>query len=162
MEILLLLLLLVVAGALYLPEILKERTLDSPLHTVSDFHRGMNALAWSTHHGPDGSPDGSRGYYQSVYGQNEPEPYVRRSRYEYDSAGYPEEITPYPVNRARRQMEARRHRVIAALLMIEIAAGILALFPSLGWMVPVLLGLTVITAGYIFLTVLNPGGSGRR
>lgn len=161
MEILLLLLLLIVAGALYLPEILKERILDSPLHTVSDFHRGMDALAWSTHHSPAGSPGRGQGCYQSVYSQNEPEPYVRRGRYDYADGGYDEDFVPYPVNRARMQMEKRRHRVIAILLVLELVAGVMALFPTLGWMVPVMFGLTAITAGYIFLTILGPGGNRR-
>lgn len=160
MEIILLLLLLVVAGALYLPEILKERTLDSPLHTVSDFHRGMHALALSTHH--NDATGGNQGYYYSSYGQNEPEPYIRRGRYEDHDDGKPEDFIPYPTNRARIQMEQRRHRVIAILLVMELATGIMALFPTMRWIVPVAVGIVVITAGYIFLTVLLPGRGRRR
>lgn len=162
MEILLLLLLLVVVGALYLPEILRERTLDSPLDTVSDFHRGMNALALSTHHSEAGTGGENRGYYFSAYGQNEPEPYVRRSSYENSDDGYREDFIPYPTNRARIQMENRRHRVIATLLILELATGILSLVPTLRWMVPVTVSVVVITAGYIFLTILLPGRGGAR
>ena len=162
MEILLLLLLLVVAGAFYLPEILRERTLDSPLDTVSDFHRGMNALALSTHHAEAGTGGENRGYYYSAYGQNEPEPYVRRSSYENSDDGYKEDFVPYPTNRARIQMENRRHRVIAILLIMELSAGIMALVPTLRWMVPVTVVLIVITAGYISLTILLPGRDGAR
>lgn len=156
MEILLLLLLLIVATALYLPEILKERTLDSPLDTISDFHRGMNALALSTHN-MDHTAGERPGYYYAGQDSYQQEPYVRRSRYADHEEDFEDEITPYPMNRARYEMRTRRHRIIAVLLILELTSGILSLLPSFSWMLPVTVALIVISAGYIFLAVLLPG-----
>lgn len=156
MEILLLLLLLVVAGALFLPDILKEHVLGSPVDTISDFKRGMMALAISTHNYNPG--DGA--YYSSV---NEPEPYVRRGSYPKET-GYDneEDFIPYPSNKARAEMVNRRNRIIALLLVVTVITGILAVVPSLRWIIPLHLGLLLIMAIYIGLSILLPHYETRR
>jgi hypothetical protein len=164
LEVLLLILLLAVAAVILLPDILKERTLQSPLNTVSDFHRGMHALAASTHtaaRGIGGETDHA-GYYYSVYGDN-PEPYVRRSQYS-DSHDdpYADDFVPYPRSRARSEMIARRNRIIASLVTVALATGILILIPKLRWLIPLHVVVLIITAGYIFLVILKPQFDGRR
>jgi hypothetical protein len=150
LEILLLLLLLVGAGVIFLPEILKERALDSPVDTISDFKRGMTVLATSTH---NQKPSAGR-YYASVGG--DPEPYVRRSHYT-DRDDFPtEDFIPYPSNKARAEMETRRSRIIALLLVITLATGILAIIPSIRWIIPLHIAMLLILAIYIGLVILLP------
>lgn len=157
LEILLLLLLLASAGVLFLPDILKERALDSPLNTISDFKRGMMVLATST----DNYSRQSGGYYASTGG--EPEPYVRRSSYsDHDNYSGEEEIIPYPSNRARAEMAARRSRIIAILLVVTLATGILSIIPSIRWIIPVHLTLLLILSVYIGLVILVPQYERRR
>ncbi len=157
MEILLLLLLLAVAGAIFLPDMLKERVLDSPVDTISDFRRGMMALAISTHNYRP-----TRGAYYSVAG-NEPEPYVKRSSFPRENDYYEEdEFIPYPSNKARAEMVNRRNRIIALLLVITVATAILAIIPGLHWILPVHLVLLLIMAIYISLSILLPHYERRR
>ena len=158
MEILLLLLLLVSAGALLLPDILRERNLDSPLSTISDFRRGMTALAISTH---NYKPKGGE-YYLSVHAGTEPEPYVRRSYYSDRDDGYEDEIIPYPSNKARAEMENRRNRIIALLLVVTLSTGICCIIPKLRWIIPVHITLLLILAIYIGLVILLPHYERRR
>jgi hypothetical protein len=150
LEIILLLLLMVGAGALVLPGVLKERTLDSPLDTVSDFRRGMMALAISTH---DPDPAGDQFYYAAP-GQD-PEPYVRRSFYEDDEL-YDDDFVPYPSNKARAAMETKQRRIIALLLIIALGTGIASLIPNLKWITPFHIAMLVILAGYTFMVILLP------
>lgn len=150
MEILLLLLLLLGAGVLFLPEILKERALDSPVDTISDFKRGMTVLAISTH---NHKPSAGR-YYASVGG--DPEPYVRRSHYSEQNEYPSEEIIPYPSNKARAEMETRRSRIIALLLVITLGTGILAIIPSIRWIIPLHIAMLLILSIYIGLVILVP------
>ena len=154
MEILLLLLLLLVAGLLFLPEFLKERVLDSPVDTVSDFRRGMAALAVSTH-------NYGRGHY--AYSSGDPEPYVnvRRSHYT-EQIDDSEDFIPYPSTRARHEMVTRRNRVLALLLVVVLATGIMALIPSIKWIIPLHIIMLVILAGYIALAILMPHADRRR
>ncbi len=156
MEILLLLLLMVSAAALYLPELLKERALDSPLDTVSEFHRGMAAIAVSTHNYQPGF-DGL--YTYSPRGGGEPEPYVRRSQYRDTGDDYRydgDDFIPYPSNRARAEMETRRQRIMVVLWIIALASGILTLFSNLDWMIPVHIAILVLLAGYTMLAIVLP------
>ena len=157
MEILLLLLLLVSAGALYLPELLKERALDSPIDTISDFRRGMTALAISTH---NMDPRDNR-YYSTRAGETEP--YVRRNSYpaDYDYAPVRDSI-PYPQNKAQAEMETRRNRIIAVLLFLTLATGIMVIVPSLRWAIPVHILLLVALTAYIGIAVLLPHRDSRR
>lgn len=157
LEILLLLLLLASAGVLFLPDFLKERALDSPLNTISDFKRGMMVLATST----DNYSRQSGGYYASVGG--EPEPYVRRSSYsgrENDYSG--EEVIPYPSSRGRAEMAARRSRIIAMLLVVTLATGIMSIIPSIRWIIPVHLAILLMLSVYIGLVMLVPQYERRR
>jgi hypothetical protein len=151
-EILLLLLLLVGAGALLVPGLFKERAMDSPLSTVSDFRRGMTALATSTH---DYKP-ASRHYYMAAPGSGT-EPYVRRSSYSSEAERHREEdMVPYPSSRARFEMDARRNRIIAVLLTITLATGICALIPKIRWVIILHLTMLLILAIYIALVMLLP------
>ncbi|HEY5494344.1 MAG TPA: hypothetical protein VIK15_07100 [Candidatus Anoxymicrobiaceae bacterium] len=152
MEILLLLLLMLSAGLLFLPEFLKERVLDSPVNTVTDFRRGMAALAVSTH-------NYGRGHY--AYSSGDPEPYVRRSHYT-EQIDDSDDFIPYPSTRARHEMVTRRNRVLAMLLVVVLATGIMALVPSLKWIIPLHIILLVILAGYIALAILMPHAERRR
>jgi len=152
MEILLLLLLMLTAGLVFLPEFLKERVLDSPVNTVTDFRRGMAALAVSTH-------NYGRGHY--AYSSGDPEPYVRRSHYA-EQIDDSDDFIPYPSTRARHEMVTRRNRVLAMLLVVVLATGIMALVPSLKWIIPLHIILLVILAGYIALAILMPHAERRR
>jgi hypothetical protein len=156
LEILFLLLLLVGGGALFLPTVLRERSVDSPLSTVSDFRRGMSALATSTNN----YKHASRNYYFSAPG-GESEPYVRRSSYrEPDRDPYEEDIVPYPSSRSRSEMHARRSRIIAVLLAITLTTGICAIIPKLHWIIPLHLAMLLILAIYIGLVILLPHYNG--
>lgn len=153
MEILLLLLLMVSAAALYLPEILKERALDSPVDTVSEFRRGMTAIAVSTHNYQPGMYS-----YSPRGGGGEPEPYVRRNHYretEFESDSG-DDFIPYPSNRAKAEMETRRQRIMVILWIIALGTGILTLLSSLEWMIPVHIAILVLLAGYTMLAVVLP------
>jgi len=159
-EILLLLVLLVGAVAVFLPGILKERTLDSPLDTVSDFRRGMTVLALSTH-----NRDHPGGGYCLSSGGQEPEPYFRRSSFrgqEEDYSYEEDDFVPYPSNRAKAVMETRRHRIIAVLLIVALGTGIASLVPGLNWIIPVHIVMLVILAVYTFLVLLLPYYNRRR
>lgn len=156
MEILLLLLLLVVAGALFLPDMLREHILDSPVDTISDFRRGMAALAISTHNHRPG-----QGVYCALP-SSEAEPYVRRGNYARESDYYEEDFIPYPSNRAKAEMVNRRNRIIALLLVVTVFTAILALIPTMRWVIPVHLALLLIMAIYIGLSILLPHYDGRR
>lgn len=159
MEILLLLLLVVSAAALYVPEIIKGRALDSPIDTISDFRRGMNALGTSSQ-GYRPSID-HRGVY-SASGQNEPEPYVRRSPYsDYDDEDDVDFI-PYPSNKARMQMETRRQRILLLLWMVALATAVTALIPSIRWIIPLHIVVLLLLAGYTLMVVILPGRDRRR
>jgi hypothetical protein len=152
LEVLLLLVLLIGAGALLMPGFLRERILDSPVDSISDFRRGMTALAISTHNYKPINP----GYYLSSTG-GDPEPYVRRSSYgSFDDEASREEIVPYPSNRTRAYMETRRSRIIAILLVVTLITGICAIIPNLRWIIPVHLTMLLILAIYIGLVILLP------
>jgi hypothetical protein len=157
LEILLLLLLVLMAGILFVPGFLKERTLDSPVETVSDFRRGMTALAVSTHNYKP-----SRQYMYSR--STDPEPYVnvRRSHYTEQLDEHGEDFVPYPTARRHQEMEARRNRVIAILLVCALATGIMAIIPTLKWVIPIHIVMLVILAGYIALAILVPHAERRR
>ncbi|MBU4239966.1 MAG: hypothetical protein KKE79_09125 [Actinobacteria bacterium] len=161
MEIILLLLLMVSAGVFFLPGILKERALNSPLNTVSDFRRGMTALAISTNE-PDRVVEQTC-YSYSARGQNDPEPYIRRRDYvEYEETDLDEDFIPYPSNKARAAMETKQHRIIALLLIVALGTGIASLFPSLGWIIPLHIAILVILAAYTFVVILLPSYNRQR
>ena len=157
MEILLLLLLMLTAGVLFVPGFLKERALDSPVNTVTDFRRGMTALAVSTH---NYKPSGRYMYSRST----EPEPYVnvRRSHYTEQVDDQAEAFVPYPSSRRHHEMETRRNRVIALLLVVALATGIMAIIPNLKWIIPIHIVVLVVLAGYIALAILLPHAERRR
>jgi len=59
-------------------------------------------------------------------------------------------------------MIARRNRIIASLVTVALATGILILIPKLRWLIPLHVVVLIITAGYIFLVILKPQFDGRR
>jgi len=155
LEIILLLLLVVGAGGVFLPGILKERALDSPLDTVSDFRYGMAVLGIST----NGSDRVLEQTYSShsTRGQNDPEPYFRRNSFvEHEDEPLDEEFMPYPSNKAHASMVTKQHRIIALLLIVALGTGIAALFPGLKWIIPFHIAILVILAAYTFMVVLLP------
>jgi hypothetical protein len=157
LEILLLLLLLVSAGALYLPELLKERALGSPIDTITDFRRGMTVLAISTH-----NMDQQKNRYDSA-GTGESEPYIRRNNFAHDYDYTSErDIIPYPTNRAQADMETRRNRIIALFLVVVIGTAILAIIPSMRWVLYLHLLLLVLMSAYIGVALLLPHHERRR
>jgi hypothetical protein len=159
LEILLLLLLLVSAGVIFLPGILKERVLGSPIDTISDFRRGMIALAISTHN----YKPAQRSYYASASGGSDPEPYVRRSYYsDQDNAHYDDDFMPYPSNKAKGEMETRRNRIIALLLVVTLSTGICAIVPKLRWIIPLHIMMLLVLTIYIGLVILLPHYERRR
>ncbi|PKQ27650.1 MAG: hypothetical protein CVT63_06870 [Candidatus Anoxymicrobium japonicum] len=154
MEILLLLFLVLGAGVVFLPEFLKERELNSPVDTVSDFQRGMMTLALSTHtYQP-------RGHYHSQ--TSESEPYFRRSRYTEQFDDAPDIFVPYPSNKARINMETRRNRILGLLLIVVLSTAIMGLIPGLKWIIPLHIGILTILAIYIALAILVPHKEIRR
>lgn len=153
MEILLLLLLGLGGVLLFVPEFLRERALASPAETVSDFKRGMTALAISTH-------NYAPGYYYSYSAG--PEPYVRRSRYTEQLDEGESDFIPYPSNRRRAEMESRRRRVVTLLLVVTMCTAIVSLIPSVRWMIPLHVIVLVILSGYIALAFLTPNTGHRR
>ena len=152
MEILLVLLLLIGAGVILLPDILRERTLDSPVTTISDFRRGMTALAISTHN----YKPAKGGYYLSGYQNTDPEPYIRHSYYPEHETNQEQDFVPYPSSRAKAEMETRRNRIIASLLVVCLGTGILAIIPKLRWIIPVHIVMLLVLAIYIGLVILLP------
>jgi hypothetical protein len=155
LEIILLLLLMVGAGMVFLPGVLKERALDSPLNTVSDFRHGMAVLGVSSN-GPDQLLEQSYSSY-SARGQNDPEPYFRRNSFvEHEDESLDEEFMPYPSNKAHSSMVTKQHRIIALLLIVALGTGIAALFPALKWIIPFHIAILVILAAYTFVVVLLP------
>jgi hypothetical protein len=155
LEILLLLLLVLAGGLLFVPEFLKERSLGSPVDTISDFKRGMMALAVSTHN------YNSR-KQQYMYSYSDPEPYVKHRQYTERFDDTAEDIIPYPSQRGRAEMETRRNRVVALLLLIALATGITALIPSMKWIIPLHIVVLVVLAAYIALAILLPHSNRRR
>jgi hypothetical protein len=112
----------------------------------------MVALAISTHN----YKPGRTGYYFSS-GGGDPEPYVRRSSYSTsEEQTYQDDIVPYPTNRARAEMETRRSRIIAILLMVTLVTGICAIIPNLRWIIPLHLTMLLVLAIYIGLVILLP------
>ncbi len=160
MEILLLALLVIGAGVLIVPQVLKQRTLDSPLNTITDFHRGMSALALST---KEYEPRVEGHYYARTDRQNDREPYVRRSSYqEEEEEGYDEDFIPYPSDKVRVEMETRRQRIMVTLLIIALGTGIMTLVPKIRWIIPIHIVVLVLLAGYSLLVILLPYYEGRR
>jgi hypothetical protein len=152
LEILLLLLLLVAAGVLLLPGMLKERELDSPLSTVSDFRRGMTALAPGTQ-----NSKAAHGQYYLGTSEGDSEPYVRRGSYGDEvEKSHEEGFVPYPSSRARTEMETRRGRIIAVLLTVTLATGICALIPKLRWIMLLHVTMLLVLSIYIGLVILLP------
>jgi hypothetical protein len=159
LELLLLALLVIGAGILIVPQVLRQRTLDSPLDTVTDFHRGMSALSISTR---EYEPRVKGQYYVRTESQSDPGPYVRRSNYEEYEEAYDEEFMPYPSNRARIEMETRRQRVMVTLLIIALGTGIMTLIPNIRWIIPIHIAVLVLLAGYLLLVILLPYYERRR
>lgn len=149
MEILLFLLLVGSAAVLFIPGIMKERSLDSPLDTVSDFRRGMNVLAYSTHE-----------YQQEgrslMSSRGETEPYVRRNTYPMSYEDQDRDFVPYPSNRMRAEAAVRRQRILITLWIVTIITAILALFPSIRWILPLHIAILVILATYSMLVLIVP------
>ena len=150
MDIAILVIFVAVLGAVFLPELLRQRVLDSPLQTVSEFRRGMAALQTSIH---SSQISGMKEFNT----QEEVEPYVRRNVYQSDyKEDFEEEFIPYPRDRARAQMEARRHRIIAILTLLTLGTGISIAAPSLRWMIPVHIVMLVLLCTYLLLAILLP------
>jgi hypothetical protein len=59
-------------------------------------------------------------------------------------------------------MVTRRNRVIATLLVIALGTGIMALIPSLKWIIPLHIVVLLVLAGYIALAILLPHAESRR
>ncbi|MDD5748091.1 MAG: hypothetical protein PHP64_03415 [Actinomycetota bacterium] len=152
MELMLLLLVVLGAAVLYLPEIIRERVFDSPLESVSDFKRGMMALSTSTHGYKFQSP-----YEPSPQIGNGPEPYIKRNFTNYEGDDYDEysddEIIPYPRNRAKVEMIRKRKRITLLLLALTMGTGILIIIPRFRWAIPIHVAILVILACYILLAL---------
>jgi len=159
LEILLLALLVIGAGVFIVPQVLKQRTLDSPLNTITDCHRGMSALALST---KEYEPRVKGHYYARTDRQNDREPYVRRSSYQEDEEEYDEDFIPYPSDKIRVEMETRRQRIMVTLLIIALGTGIMTLVPKIRWIIPIHIAVLVLLAGYSLLVILLPYYERRR
>jgi hypothetical protein len=159
LDILLLALLVIGAGALIVPQVLRQRVLDSPLDTITDFHRGMSVLALST---KEYEPRLDGHYYARTERQGDGEPYVRHSGYHEEEEVYDEDFIPYPSDRTRIEMETRRQRITVTLLIIALGTGILTLVPKMRWMIPIHIVVLVLFACYLLLVLLLPHYDSRR
>jgi hypothetical protein len=149
LEILLLVLLAASVAVIFVPELMKERFLDSPIDTVTDFHRGMVALAISTHN------DRSGRYRAQRY---EPEPYFRRNQYDssYNDGEDQGEFIPYPRTRGHVESETRKHRILITMWLVVLATSFLMLVPSLKWIIPLHIVLLVLLAAYSMAAIVLP------
>jgi hypothetical protein len=153
LEILLLVLLAASVAVIFVPELMKERSLDSPIDTITDFRRGMVALAISTHN--------SERYRAQRY---EPEPYFRRNQYDssYNEGGEgEEEFIPYPRTRGHVEAANRRNRILVTMWVIVLATSFLMLVPSLKWVIPLHITLLVLLAIYSIAVIVLPSRRGR-
>ncbi|MHB8893852.1 MAG: hypothetical protein ACYC99_01565 [Candidatus Geothermincolia bacterium] len=87
---------------------------------------------------------------------------VRRSHYTEQVDEQSDAFVPYPSSRRHQQMETRRNRVIALLLVLALATGIMAIIPNMKWIIPLHIVVLVILAGYIALAILLPHAERRR
>ena len=87
---------------------------------------------------------------------------MRRGSYSGQDDSSDSEIMPYPRNKVHAEMETRRSRIIALLLIITLATGILAIIPSIRWIIPVHIAILLILAIYIGLVILLPHYERRR
>ncbi|MBN2169242.1 MAG: hypothetical protein JW738_08360, partial [Actinobacteria bacterium] len=123
---------------------------NSPINTISDFHKEMVALAVSTN-------NFNRGRYNySPPGERNPEPYVRHGSFESDTSTTDDEFVPYPSDRNHNLMETRRNQITALLLIFALATGITILIPSFRWIIPLHISALVLLSGYVFLSMLLP------
>ncbi len=153
MEVLMLLILLAAVGALFLPGILRTKVLNSPLQTVTNFRRGMLALATQTR-GSRSEKHGGVMYKSrdSLYASTYPE-----EEWEDDEDYYNDsDITPYPQSHRGITAETRRQRIIVCLLGTALFTGIMALVPSMKWIIPFHFIVLVILAIYFLLVMLLP------
>ena len=158
MEILLLALLVISAGVIIVPQVLRQRAADSPLDSVTDFHRGMSALAISTRQYEQRVKEQQ---YLRAERQGDTEPYVRRSQYgEYEEKD-DDDFIPYPSNKAHVEMETRRQRIMVTLLIIALGTGILTLIPKIRWIIPIHIAVLLMLAGYLLLVMILPYYAGR-
>jgi len=148
LEILLLVLLAASVAVIFVPELMKERSLDSPIDTITDFRRGMVALAISTHN--------SERYRAQRY---EPEPYFRRNQYDssYNDGEDEGEFIPYPrTGRGHVEAETRRNRILVTMWVVVLATSFLMLVPSLKWVIPLHITLLVLLAVYSIAVIVLP------
>ncbi len=105
LEVLMLLILLVAVGALFLPGILRDKLLNSPLQTVSNFRRGMLALATQTQ-GRKLRKHGGVIYKarENLYSSSYPE----EEWAEYEDYESESDIVPYPQSHRGVSAETRR------------------------------------------------------
>jgi len=158
LDILLLALLVISAGVIIVPQVLRQRAADSPLDSVTDFHRGMSALAISTRQYEQRVKEQQ---YLRAERQGDTEPYVRRSQYgEYEEKD-DDDFVPYPSNKAHVEMETRRQRIMVTLLIIALGTGILTLIPKIRWIIPIHIAVLLMLAGYLLLVMILPYYAGR-
>lgn len=150
MELILILLVATVAVLLLVPEMVKNYELNSPLDTISNFHREMGTLAATTDH-----YDKNR-YYYTPYEGPEPEPYVRQGYFEPDDSNVEDDFVPYPSNRNRIAMETRRNQITALLMFVALGTGVLALVPSMKWALPLHFVMLLVFVVYVSLGILLP------
>lgn len=150
MEIVLILLVAAVAILFLVPDLVKSYELNSPLETISNFHREMGTLAASTNHYDKNK------YYYTPYEGPEPEPYVRQSYFEPEDSRIDDDFIPYPSNKNRAAMEARRNQITALLMVICLGTGVLALVPSMRWAIPLHFVMLLTLVSYISIGILLP------
>ena len=137
-------------AVIFVPELMKERSLQSPIDTVSDFRRGMAALAISTHNYRSGSSPAQK---------YEPEPYFKQNHYGsgYSSDdGVGEEVIPYPRTRRHMESETRKHRILVTMWIIVLSTSFLTLIPKLRWVIPLHIVLLVLLAAYSMAVIILP------
>ncbi|MBN1290131.1 MAG: hypothetical protein JXA49_10910 [Actinobacteria bacterium] len=150
MEFFLLLLVAVIAVWLFVPELIRNYEVNSPINTISDFHKEMVALAVSTDNFKTGR------YNYSPPGERNPEPYVRHGTFDSSDNKGDDEFIPYPSDRNSNLMETRRNQITALLLIFALATGITILIPSFRWVIPLHISALVLLSGYMCLTMLLP------
>jgi len=149
LEFLILLLLVIILSAHYLPEFLRQRALDSPLETINEFHRSMSALEFSTANLKTGIQ-----LQGAQYQSNRPAGrYLRQGYPGYDDSLYEGDFIPYPRNRAQIEMRIRRQRVLAVLFLILFGTLIPCLMGAARWFIFLHAGVFLLTSVYTFLAL---------
>ncbi len=150
MEYFILALLIIILSVHYLPELLRQRALNSPLETVHEFHKGMATLGFSVIKQIPRNRI-NMADYQTTHQAGR---YLRDYNHGYDDSLYEGDFIPYPRNRARTEMRIKRQRILAVLFLMLFATLIPCLMGAAPWLIYVHAVVLVLSAVYVFLALI--------